>query len=324
MRDPLGGSQRSDRIGEGAVQGVLMPRAWGSGVALTMVLAGMAVPLAGQTNPYNESLVAQIRALASAVPGEPPTALRFITYADWRGPAAYALERAPAESVDVTFPVFQIRYRQGWIVIDTGSDREVAGPGVTYSQERYSQVQQALRLSRLILVTHEHHDHVARVIRSPFLSEVVPKTLLNRAQVRTLLERPNVPAIRLDSIRATSYLTVDYDLLLPVAPGVVLIKAPGHTPGSQMVYARLSSGREIILAGDIAWLMRGIQDPQQKPDSTSRTLGEDRTAIQRQLEWLRTLAASSEIVVLPGHDRAWLEMWRHRGVLKEGLDLSAP
>jgi glyoxylase-like metal-dependent hydrolase (beta-lactamase superfamily II) len=284
----------------------------------------MSVPDTGQSNPYNESLLTEIRALASAVPGESPTALRFVTYAEWRGPAAYALERAPAESVDVTFPVFQIRYRRGWIVIDAGSDREVAGQEVTYSQERYGQVQQALRRARLILVTHEHHDHVAGVIRSPFLSEIVPKTLLNRAQVRTLLERPNVPAIRLDSIRASEYLTVDYDLLLPIAPGVVLIKAPGHTPGSQMVYARLSSGREIILAGDIAWLMRGVQDPQQKPDSTSRSLGEDRAAIQRQLEWLRGLATSSGIAVLPCHDRAWLDMSRQRGVLKEGLDFSAP
>jgi glyoxylase-like metal-dependent hydrolase (beta-lactamase superfamily II) len=292
-------------------------------VALSMVLAGLS-PLASQTNPYSESLVAQVRALASAVPGEPPTALRFVTYADWRGPAGYALERAPPESVDVTFPVFQIRYQQGWIVIDAGSDRDVAGPEVTYFQERYSQVQQALRLARLILVTHEHHDHVGGVIRSRFLSDVVPKTLLTRAQVRTLLERANVPAIRLDSVGAARYLSVDYDFLLPVAPGVVLIKAPGHTPGSQMVYVRLSSGREFILAGDIAWLMRGIQDPQQKPDSISRSLGEDRSAIQRQLEWLHTVAVASEIVVLPCHDRAWLEVWRQRGVLKQGLDLSAP
>jgi hypothetical protein len=91
-----------------------------------------------------------------------------------------------------------------------------------------------------------------------------------------------------------------------------------------MVYVRLSSGREFILAGDIAWLMRGIQDPQQKPDSISRSLGEDRSAIQRQLEWLHTVAVASEIVVLPCHDRAWLEVWRQRGVLKQGLDLSAP
>jgi hypothetical protein len=89
-----------------------------------------------------------------------------------------------------------------------------------------------------------------------------------------------------------------------------------------MVYVRLSSGREFLLAGDIAWLMRGIQDPQQKPDSISRSLGEDRTAIQQQLEWLHMVAA--EITVLPCHDRAWLDMWRRRGVLNEGLDLSAP
>lgn len=302
-----------------------MPRsAQRSVVVLATFLAVLPISLAGQANPYTESLILKVRALARAVPGELPTALHFITYADWRGPASYALERAPAESVDVTFPVFQVHYRRGWIIVDAGSDREVAGPEVIYSQQRYNQVQQALRLARLILVTHEHHDHVAGVIRSPFLSEVAPKTLLNRAQVRTLLERPSVPAIRLDSITAARYLTVEFDLLMPVAPGVVLIRAPGHTPGSQMVYTRLFSGQEVILVGDIAWLMRGIQDPQQKPDSISRDLGEDRAGILRQLEWLNQLAATSKIAVLPSHDRGWLNTWRQRGVLKEGLDLSAP
>jgi glyoxylase-like metal-dependent hydrolase (beta-lactamase superfamily II) len=295
-----------------------------SAMGLTMLLAGFSISLAAQTNPYTDSVIPRIRALATAVPGELPTALHFISYANWRGPASSALERAPAESVDVAFPVFQVRYRRGWIVIDAGSDREVAGAEVTYFQDRYNQVQQALRLAGLILVTHEHHDHVGGVIRTPFLSEVKPKTLLNRAQVRTLLERPNVPAIRLDSTTAAGYLVVDYDFLMPVAPGVVLIRAPGHTPGSQMVYTRLSSGMEVILAGDIAWLMRGIQDPQQKPDSTSRSLGEDRAGILRQLHWLKTVAATSNIAVLPSHDRSWLEMWRQRGVLKQGLDLTAP
>lgn len=291
---------------------------------LTACLAGLTASLSGQATPYTESVIPRLRALATAVPGELPTALHFVTYADWHGPASYALERAPAESVDVTFPVFQVRYRRGWIVVDAGSDREVAGPEITYSQERYDQVQQALRRARLILVTHEHHDHVSGVIRSPYLPEVASKTLLNRAQLRTLMERPNVPAIRLDSASAAAYLTVDFDFLLPVAPGVVLIKASGHTPGSQMIYIRLGTGEEVILTGDIAWLMRGIQDLQQKPEATSRDLGEDRAAIEQQLHWLNGLAATSKIAVLPCHDRSWLDTWRKRGVLKEGLDLSAP
>jgi glyoxylase-like metal-dependent hydrolase (beta-lactamase superfamily II) len=37
--------------------------------------------------------------------------------------------------------------------------------------------------------------------------------------------------------------------VIQFAPGVVLIKAAGHTPGSQMVHVRLASGKEVMLVG---------------------------------------------------------------------------
>ena len=39
------------------------------------------------------------------------------------------------------------------------------------------------------------------------------------------------------------YMVVDFESILPVAPGIVLIKAPGHTKGEIMVYARLQNGK---------------------------------------------------------------------------------
>jgi hypothetical protein len=40
---------------------------------------------------------------------------------------------------------------------------------------------------------------------------------------------------------------------------MVLIKAAGHTPGSQMVYVVLDSRREYLLIGDAAWHMDGVR-----------------------------------------------------------------
>jgi len=40
---------------------------------------------------------------------------------------------------------------------------------------------------------------------------------------------------------------------------MALIKAPGHTPGSQMVYVALQSGKEVLLSGDVAWHMDGVR-----------------------------------------------------------------
>jgi len=43
---------------------------------------------------------------------------------------------------------------------------------------------------------------------------------------------------------AVRFITIDYDGYFPLAPGVALIKAAGHTAGSQMVFVTLASGRE--------------------------------------------------------------------------------
>src|SRR5208337_264002 len=98
--------------------------------------------------------------------------------------------------------------------------------------------------------------------------------------------------------QARRYLIFDYDLLLPIGPGVVLINAPGHTPGSQMVYVRLASGREMILAGDVVWNMAGIELERQKPDSTSHQMREDRTTIQQQIAWLKNAAIPAGVIVV--------------------------
>ena len=50
---------------------------------------------------------------------------------------------------------------------------------------------------------------------------------------------------------ASAFRTIDYDRLYAVAPGVVLVSAPGHSPGSQLVYVRLADYREVLLVGDL-------------------------------------------------------------------------
>jgi glyoxylase-like metal-dependent hydrolase (beta-lactamase superfamily II) len=42
------------------------------------------------------------------------------------------------------------------------------------------------------------------------------------------------------------FTVIDYRKYYPVAPGMVLIKAPGHAPDHQMVLIALQSGREIL------------------------------------------------------------------------------
>lgn len=213
---------------------------------------------------------------------------------------------------------------EGWITVDAALDQRFVPDSKSFDEETYRSIHEALRGAKLSVVTHEHHDHVAGVLSSPALEQVRMHTLLTRPQVQSLMVRPNDLRIKIDSAVAARYLVIDYDPILPIAPGVVLIKAPGHTVGSQMVYVRLASGAEIIIAGDIAWNMRGIDSLAQKPDArTSSFGGEDKESIAKELRWLRN-AVGPQLTVLVSHDLDRLDALVAQGRLKAGFDLTKP
>lgn len=49
------------------------------------------------------------------------------------------------------------------------------------------------------------------------------------------------------------FLLHDIDGIARLAPGVVPIEAPGHTPGSVWLYVHESSGEESLFVGDTVW-----------------------------------------------------------------------
>ena len=272
-----------------------------------------------QDVPYSPAFLATVRRAAEVVPGERATSVGVLTPHVFTVSRAVLVEGGSQDSVQIGQPAFQLRFPRGWIMVDASLDRAAANDKA-FSDERYRRIHEALRDARLIVVTHEHDDHAAGVVRSPFLAEVQRHTMLTGAQMRALRDEKSDSSMRLDSAPASRYLVVDYDPIMPIAPGVVLIKAAGHTPGSQMVYVRLASGHELILAGDVAWLTSGIATQKQKPEETTKSFGgEDRAAIAQQLRWLKELPPA--ITVIVAHDQPFIDRLVARGVLREGFEL---
>jgi glyoxylase-like metal-dependent hydrolase (beta-lactamase superfamily II) len=263
-----------------------------------------------------------VRRAATVIPGDLPVSLNVVTLNPNRSTIATMVEGAPADSVDVGYPVFQIRFPGSWIAVDAALDSAMVPNSRTFSQAQYAIIQQCLRDAKLVVVTHEHFDHVGGVIRSPYLAAVEEHTLLTRAQAQSLVTKPTHPLIRLDSATASRYIVIDYDPYLPIAPGVVLIKAAGHTRGSQMVYVRLANGKEAIIAGDVAWHSAGVTTQRQKPDASTRGFGgEDRAAIAQQLRWLKEIVPA-DVAVIISHDQAAINALIARGVIHQGFDFS--
>ncbi len=261
------------------------------------------------------------RGLVHAVPGDLPTSIGYLIIVDDSNPLSDAVENAPKTIVKSPDPVFQVRYPHGWLMVDAAMDRELAtAPGSTgkFLDDNYTRMVAALRGAGLIVITHEHGDHIGTVAHSSVADELAPKTILTRQQMESLLHRPKVTFTPFDSTKANRYIVIDYDRELPIAPGVVLIKAPGHTPGAQVVYVKLASGREVILSGDVAWHRLGIETGKEKPDSTSKQMAEDRTAIAGELAWLHQ-AEQAGVSVVVSHDGEQLKTFARQGILTEGL-----
>ena len=93
---------------------------------------------------------------------------------------------------------------------------------------------------------------------------------------------------------------IDYDRFMAFAPGWTLIKAAGHTPGSQMMFITLDSGREYLLIGDAAWHMDGVRKVTGKD---APWIVEDTAAVTDQLRWLNGLYTTEKnLVIVASHD----------------------
>lgn len=262
---------------------------------------------------FTASLLPNVRRAAAAVPGDPPRSLHVHVVVRYERIAAEAVEGAPTESVPAVRAAYQIRYPRSWIMVDAGHvDNAV-------DSESHQLLQRALVDAQLIVFTHEHHDHLGGVVGSPRRVDLERNTLLTRPQLQRLLSVQLNSPVHLEPDEAARFLSFDYDPFVPIAPGVVLIKAPGHTPASQFVYVRLDSGREIVLAGDVAYLELGIEEGRQKPESVY--LDEDRIAIATELAWLRAIGETG-VSVLLSHDYGMLLDLIERGIVEPQLDLS--
>lgn len=291
------------------------------------IAAALAAPVHGQVSSYPEDLLERIRQAADDVPGAPPQSINYIKFAESRRTIAAVIDGGSDEPFVSARTAFQVVYPDGSLMIDAGMDEAVHrfygfGRDEPYWQDRNDRVQAALSAANLIVVTHEHGDHVAGILRSPDRDAIAAKAILTEAQVRTLVTAPQLPEIRITEQQASEYLVVDYRRYLPVAPGVVLVKAAGHTPGHQMVYVRLAQGTEYLFIGDIGWLIDNVTDLKLRPAETIARIGEDPEALMSQLVWLKSVAEQGAVLV-PSHDDRLLNRYADEGLLGNDVVLPA-
>jgi glyoxylase-like metal-dependent hydrolase (beta-lactamase superfamily II) len=249
--------------------------------------------------------ITEIRRTAALIPGRKALRINVLKFAESHRTKNFSVKGEPATPSVQARTVFQVVYPDGYVMVDAGMDEPMhkqigRGAEEPYFAEQARQVDKALRGARAIIFTHEHGDHVTGVIRTPYLAELAPKTILTRAQVRTLETTPQFPDLRITEEQAQRYHIIDYDHYMAFAPGWALIKAAGHTPGSQMMFIALDSGREYLLIGDAAWHMDSVRRVSGKD---APWIVEDTAAVGDQLKWLNALSKTeNNLVIIASHD----------------------
>ena len=262
----------------------------------------------------------RIRALAEETPGPRPSAIRTALLAHAQLPRGAVFAGEPFDPHPMVHQVFQVVWPDRSLLVDTGFTEafHAAEMEGTYDAAVWDEVQLAVASAENIVITHEHADHLEGIARYEAPDTLVGRLWLTREQ---LANGPRLEAVDFPPALRERLEPVDYEDALPAGRGVVLVKAAGHTPGSQMVYVHLASGPELLLLGDVAWHLDQVRELHYRPRLvTDWFLNEDRTAVLHQFRALHDLmAAEPALELVPSHDPDVRARLVASGVLTDGL-----
>jgi len=297
-----------------AVLGVL-----GLGVALGLAHRGVRAERAPLPT------VGEVVASASG-PGKAPLRLSWVNTASQPMPRDAVLARHGGDPYVMSHPAFVLEWEDGrLLLVDAGMTPAQAasfGPplewlgGAEPIQPRRSvrdELGDAAARVRGVVFTHLHSDHVGGITE---LCGVVPSPLvvfMTEAQDArpNYTTRPGRALVAAQPCARVSRVGGPPLVALPDFPGVFVVAAGGHTPGSQIVVAHVGAPgerRTFVFAGDIVNALEGVAADAPKPWAYRTFVVPEDEARQGELRrWLRALGEQAGVRIVVSHDQRAIE-----------------
>ncbi|HUP93227.1 MAG TPA: MBL fold metallo-hydrolase [Solimonas sp.] len=213
-----------------------------------------------------------------------------------------------------------VQHPQGTVLFDTGFGRDVDAqfkttPKLMQLTSKYQkeptaaeQLRAAGIVPSAIYLTHAHWDHVSGVGDFPGVPVRVP------ADELAFIKSGDPAAGLAASFGAGRYEA--YDFTGPAYLGfpssldlfgdgsVVLVPAPGHTPGSIVAFIATPDAKRYALVGDMVWQTEGIDIPAERPWMSRKLVDQDPGRVRANIAHMHQLQeAVPGLIIVPAHDR---------------------
>jgi len=259
----------------------------------------------------------RLRMAANQLRGPLPTAIEAVVPAHDDYPGTFLVASGGLRFNRVGAIVYRLVTPGGDTVLDAGlsPDQAMAAGFTVHDPGSQRTANNWLRGARRIVFTGQDIDHIGGLIASPAREGFAARAIVNPEQAQRISQV--APALALE--KSVNAHRADY---AAIAPGVVMLQTPGHTPGSQMIFVRLASGREFLFGGDNMPMARNLAWLRPRSRYMAEWLGnEDRAAV---IGWLKGLAAlqsqAPAIIIVPAHDLSWMNVIGH----KQGITIVRP
>lgn len=173
---------------------------------------------------------------------------------------------------------------------------------------------------KAVVLTHAHWDHVSGLQHLAGVPVWVPKAELGFVTsgdgAAKLARKLGVAAYKTYDFPDGPYLGFARSWDVFEDGSVVLVPAPGHTPGSIAAFVSTPDGKRYVLVGDTAWQAEGVELPAQKPMLSRMMVDDEGPATWAMLQRLHAAQqAVPGLIVVPAHDdRVWRRLPQFAGV----------